>query len=204
MDKARNQIWTNPTKDPEIAVANLISCLQHYKNAWIEQVNNTELDNAITIVNPELDNPFNWEFSYGAYESKNDIDKEQYFNETEKDLTYNWTNGYGSAEAVKKYQSNGEVTEGLLLSAGISSPVRIEDAQRYRDLFVKDGYKYKYPSTSERTWVSHWRAKEGIKYRVPDPNVGKVFIVCFNTDPYDRKYSLLRASDFLRDCAASK
>lgn len=202
MDHIRNEIWTRPTIEPEIAVTNLISCLQHYKNAWIEMVNNCELERAITIINPELDNPFNWEFAYGTYETKNEIDKLCFINETEKDLTYNWIHGFGSAEAVKKYQSNREITKGLMLSVGVCSPIRIEDAQKYRDLFVKDGYKYKYPSASEKTWISHWRPKEGVKYWVPDPNIGKVFVVFFNTDPVDRKSSLLRASDFLRDCAA--
>lgn len=198
MVNTKTRYWTKPTTEPEVAAVNLVSCLQHYKNAWIELVNNSELDNPIAVVNPELDDPFSWEFNYGAYESKSDIENLQFLNATEKDLTYNWTYAFGSEAAVNEYKKTRAVTEGLLLSAGRCCPVRIEDAQKYRDLFVKDGYQYRYPSRTVRTWIAHW--KPAVKIWIPDPSIKKVFVVCFSTEPCDKEASLLRASQFFKDC----
>lgn len=92
-----------------------------------------------------------------------------------------------SEKAWKRAKKNGygglfEITEGLCISAGVGTPVRIEDAQMYRDTYVKDGYLYKHPG-KEACIVIFWTPKDGVPCYVPDPNIEKVLVICVETDP---------------------
>lgn len=186
--------WAQATTSVSQAMLGLVSCLESGKNAWIDIRGNGSQDVPIKMKNPELDNPFNWTMEYSVPRNEEEMRNIQYFNDTEMDLTYNWIQGYGSQEAIEKYQDTGEITEGLLLERGIGHPVRVADANRYRKEITGDNYEYGF-------WVTYWKPKTGIPYWVVDPNVGEVFTICYNDEPVDKKLALQRAAQFLMDYA---
>lgn len=186
--------WTIATTNPMVAIANMIACIQEGYNAWIELRENGDQAFPIIIKNPELDNPFNWESSYGTLKNTKDLAKRDYFNETEKDLTYNWVNAFGTPEAIKAYEERGEVVEGLAMSCGVAHPLPASIAREYRKKYTGTDYDYS-------CWMYSWRAKEGIPYHIPDPNIGKVFTICYDDGIPDLEASLRKAAKFLSDYA---
>lgn len=191
--------WSKATTDPNIAVADLIACLQSGLNAWIEVQKNGEQEFPIMRVNPELDDPFNWTSLYGAYQK---LDPEiTYLNDMEKELTLYWMQAFGTNKAVRAYKEDGSITQGLIEGGGVSFPVRIKDAQEYRDTYKKDGYCYQYPSFNRPVWMNRWKPKEGVPTYVPDPDIKEVFVICYNCEEPCLKDNLLRASEFLKKCA---
>lgn len=193
--------WTKAMTDPNEAIAALISCLQSSgKNAWIELRDNGDQDFPIMKVNPLLDNPFNWKMLYGTIRNEEEMAKHKYLNEMERELTYNWTSGFGNMEAIEKYKATGEITEGLLSGMGTSFPIRIKDAEEYREKITGDNYKYRF-------WVTYWAPEDGIKPYVVDDSVGKVFVICRSTDnlePVDKKTAIRRAAEFLLNYAETE
>lgn len=185
-----NTRWTHATKNPSEALAGLVSCLEAGNNAWLELRDNGDQEFPIMKVNPKLDDPFNWTMMCGVPRNEKEMREKNYLNETEKDLTFNWMAGFGTKEAVEKYQQTGEVTEGLLSGVGVSSPVRIKDADFYRAQFTGDNYKYGF-------FVTYWKPKDGIKQYIPDESVGKVFTVCCSNGPVDKKEAARKAAAFL-------
>ena len=79
------------------------------------------------------------------------------------------------------YRKNRELTEGLIGGIGTCFPIRIADAQKYRDTFVGDGYVYPYPEKGG-CMVAFWKPKKGIPAYVPDQTIGKVFTVCTDVE----------------------
>lgn len=132
--------WMPATTDPTEAMLGLTSCLQAGLNAWIETRKNGDQKFPIVMKNPALDNPFNWTMSYGTVRDNDDLEKYRYFNDTERDLTYNWTAGFGDLWAITEYRQTGAIREGLLKGAGICFPIRIADAERYRREIARDNY----------------------------------------------------------------
>lgn len=185
----KDTTWTNATKNPSEAMMGLVSCLETGRNAWIEVMENGSQEHPIKIKNPLLDNPFNWTMCYGRPRNENELAEHDYFNEVEKDLTYNWTTAFGTKEAIEAYQKDGTVSKELF-EGGIIHPVKIEDADAYRRDIVKDNYKHGY-------WVVYWRPKDGISYYIVDDSAGGVFTVCHNNEPVDKKEALIRAAQFL-------
>lgn len=186
-----NTRWTHATTDPGEALAALVSCLEAGLNGWIEIRDNGDQEYPIMKVNPELNNPFNWKMAYGTVRNEKEMREHRYLNDTEKELTYDWTAGYGEQEAIEKYRKTGEITEGLLKNAGIAFPIRIKDAVEYRKKFTKDGY------ANYRYFTTYWEPRNGIPARIVDDSVGKVFTVCFNEEPADKKENMRRAAAFL-------
>lgn len=185
--------WTKATTDANKALMGLLSCIQSGCNAWIEVRKNGDQDYPVEKVNPELDNPFNWEFAYGTPRNEEEMAKHRYLNDTEKDLTYNWTDAFGTPEAIEKYQKTGEVTPGLFNGQGTSCPVRIVDANRYRKEIKGDGYEYNF-------WAAYWRPKEGIDVYVLDDEIDEVFVICYDNSPEnipDKKDLIRKAGEFL-------
>ena len=183
--------WTEATTNASKAILGLISCLESGYNAWIEVRDNGEQDYPIKIKNPELNNPFNWTMSYGVARNENEMIKHNYFNETEKDLTYNWVACFGDKEAIKLYQENGGViTKGLIHGIGICSPVRIKDANFYRKNITGDNYEYNY-------WVTYWKPINNIPYWIVDKSIKKVLTICYNKKNVDKSEAMKRAADFL-------
>lgn len=177
--------WTTATTDPYEAVTKVLSCIASGNHAWIELMENGTQDFPITVKNPALDNPFNWEMNYGLPRSSmGDI---SYFNETEKDLTENWVNCFGQSDAIKAYQENGVVSEELF-NGSVRHPVKFEDAKKFRPNFNK-------------FWITRWRAKEGIPYHIPDPSVKRVFTICYTDDPINEAELIRSAGEFLITCA---
>lgn len=172
--------WTTAMTNYQEALLALQACKGSFQTCWLELRKNGDQEFPIKIVNPELDDPFAWEFSYGAYASPESLPKQKFLNETERDLTYNWIAGYGDPVAIEAYKKNRELTKGLSANTGTCFPIRIEDAQKYRDAFVGDGYVYTYPEKGG-CMVAFWKPKKGIPAYVPDKTIGKVFVVC--TDP---------------------
>ena len=98
--------WAEATNNASKAMMGLISCIESGKNAWIEVRRNGDQAYPIKIKNPALDDPYNWEMNYGVPKNENDFLNDHYFNETEKDLTYNWIACFGEKEAIEEYQKN--------------------------------------------------------------------------------------------------
>lgn len=194
-----NTNWTKATTDPQEALSSLMSCLLCGHNAWLEIRKNGDQSLPISIINPELDDPFNWEFNFGSFATTASITK--FLNETEKDLMLNWEHAYATKEAAEAYRKHGKITKGLFNGSGESIPVKRRDAQRYRDTFVKDGYQYQKPSSSKPTWMNFWRPKKNIRLWVPDPKIQYVFTVCFDNKERDLYTSLKRAENFFKECA---
>lgn len=190
MNKKIYTNWTEATNNASKAMLSLVSCLESGFNAWIEIRKNGDQDYPIKIKNPALENPFNWTFTYGVPRNEKKMMDYRYFNDTQKDLTYNWVACFGDAEAIKKYQESGLITEGLVLGKGKSCPVRIEDANTYRRKITGDNYEYNY-------WVSHWEPIKGIPYWVVDEEQGDVFTICYNKDTVNKSEAMKRAADFL-------
>ncbi len=182
--------WTEATQSPFVALAGLLSCLTAGKNAWIESQTNGEQSYPVTVPNPLLDNPFNWTMSYGS--PGDPPENQQYVNETHRDLTLNWTACFGQADAIEAYANGGKLTKPAIEGMGKCFPCRKADFLALRtDL---KGWTFK------ELWTTYWKPVEGIPYRVPAP-IGKVFVICFNDEPFDQRESLLRASAFLAEAA---
>lgn len=191
-DAKINTGWMRATTDPNEAMMGLVACIQSGKNAWIEVRANGDQQFPIMKKNPLLDDPFNWKSSYGMPRNNEFIENHKFFNDTQRDLTMNWTSETGTKEAIDLYQNEGWISQGLLLATGECSvhPVRIHDANIYRRDFTGDNYTYGF-------WMSMWEPKEGIAYYVIDDDVKEVFTVCYNEDTPNLKESMIHAGEFL-------
>lgn len=185
--------WTSATTEPEKALLGLVSCLEAGKNAWIEIRKNGDQAFPIMKSNPKLDNPFNWEMMYGTPRNIIELEKHKYFNETEKDLTYNWTCCYGEAAAIEEYQKTGKISAGMFKGIGIGHPVKIQDVNAYRKQIGKP--------CDHSYWATFWKPKEGISYKIVDESIGDVFTICFDEEPVDKIEALRKAGRFLQDYA---
>lgn len=181
--------WTEATISPWQALIGLTSCLNSGKNAWIEIQKNGEQDYPVKIKNPALNNPFNWTMMYGLPRNEKQMSEHPYYNETEKDLTYNWEAAFATKESAEEYITTGKPTKGLLKGMGTCIPVKIKDLESIRD----DGYKY-------GAWITFWKPKDEIPYWIPD-KIDKVYVVCFNDEPYDKENALVKAANFLLEIA---
>ena len=182
--------WTEATKSASKAMMGLISCIESGRNAWIEIRKNGEQEYPIKIKNPALDNPFNWEMLYGVPRDEKEMMSHNFFNETEKDLTYNWIACFGEEKAIKEYQNNGTITKELFTGTGICHPVRIKDANFYRKNILGDDYEYGY-------WATYWKPKKGIPYLVVDESIGYVFTICFTNEAVDKAEAIRKAAQFM-------
>lgn len=182
--------WAQAQTSVEAALLGLMSCLEAGKNAWIEVQKNGEQDFPILTLNPDLNDPFNWEMMYGVPRNEKTMAEHHYINETEKDLTYNWVAAFSDREAAEIYRTTGEVTPGLFFGMGVCTPVRIADANKYRAEVVGDNYK-------NGSWVTFWKPKNDFKYRVP-ADIGQVFVVCYDDAPApDKATAYAKMAEFL-------
>lgn len=180
--------WTTATTNYAHALSGLISAIEAGKNAWIEIRRNGDQDYPLMIPNPNLDHPKAWTMSYGTIRNEMDIINHKFLNETEKDLTNNYTTAFGSQEAVDRYYETGVLTKENFLGVGICHAVKIEDAIEYRK--NDDGY------SNYRHWVYFWQPRNNA-YRIP-ANIDKVFTVCYDNQPVsDKKILFQKASEFL-------
>lgn len=188
--------WTHATTNPNEAMMGLLSCLNAGKNAWIETRKNSKQNMEYPIMkkNPELDNPFNWTMMYGTVRNNKDLESHSYFNETEKDLTYNWIACFGENDAIEEYQKNRTITKELFVGSGICHPVRIEDANYYRKEILGDSYEYDY-------WVTWWKPKDNITHYVIDESINEVFVICYDAGPVNKKAAIEKTARFLMDYA---
>lgn len=180
--------WSKATTDIMIAMNSLMSAIEAGFQAWIEIRKNGDQKFPINIKNPELDNPFNWTMLFDTYK-KPDCN-ENYFNETEKELTLNWTYVYGTEDAVEEYRKTGNVTE-KLLNGKVFCPIRKKDIEKY---YLKNGKEYFNPMTTK--WVSNPSAP----YYIPDETIESVFVICTESDPKEKfsKAELIKkAGEFL-------
>ena len=164
--------WTKATTNPYIALAGLMSAMQSNKHAWIEKRNNGDQDFPIMIGNPLLDIPFNWTMSYGVPQEPQFDEK--FFNDTEKDLTLNWTAVFGEADAIADYQKNGVVSEGLTKRMGICNPIRKSDF-----LILRPDME------GCNLWTTYWKPKDKIPYNIVDPSIKSVYVVCTDDTSVD-------------------
>lgn len=193
MKNTNNEVytsWTKATTNANVAMIGLMSCIESGHNAWIEIRKNGEQSFPIKIKNPKLENPFNWTMSYGVPRNEYDLLNYNYFNDTEKDLTFNWIACYGERNSIYEYQKNGIISEGMFQGKGICHPVKIKDANFYRKNILGDNYKYDY-------WVTHWKPKDNIAYWVVDESIGDVFTICFDNKTINKSESIKKAAQFL-------
>lgn len=191
--------WTKATTNVWEAIASLFACINSGHSAWLEIRENTDTDipYPITCKNPLLDDPFNWTSLYGTLRNNSEVLKKHFFNETEKNLTIHWISAFGTEAAIAKYKESGEITKDLMRGTGVEFPIRIEDANRYREMFVGDGYQY-------GNWMYTWKPKDGISRYILDPNVEKVFVVCYDgsyPECVDKKEAIMRVAKFLNEYA---
>lgn len=188
--------WMHATTDPNEAMIGLVSCLDSGYNAWIEVRKNGDQEFPIMKKNPMLDDPFNWRLGYSSRTKEKELEEYQYFNETEKDLTYNWIGAFATVEAAAAYKKDRTIIKGLIGNIGsVQCPVRKEDAERYRSDIQGDNYKYTY-------FTDFWKPKEGISRYIVDEDIENVFVVCYSTEEADKKTALERAASFLLAYAA--
>lgn len=185
--------WTTAMVNINEALLAVISCLDAGKNAWLEIRDNGDQEYPIQIVNPDLDNPFNWEAYMGIPRcNKKHLNYSKPLNETEKILEDEYTQCFGTEEAIKIYQETGKITKGLINSMGISHPVRMSDANLYRKEISKDNYVY-------GSWMNLWKPKKSVDILITDPTIEKVFVVCYNDElASDRKESVAKAIELLQ------
>ena len=186
--------WTQATTNPSEIMLGLVSCLESGKNAWIEIRKNGDQAYPVMKKNPALENPFNWEMNYGGPRNEQQLKNYDFFNETEKDLTYNWISCFGTKEAVDPYQANGTVMEGLVLGGNIACPVRIEDANAYRRDIAGDNYKYGF-------WTTYWKPKKELERWIINKDIDDVFVVCYDDEPVNRQTALVKAAQFMLEYA---
>lgn len=181
--------WSKATTDIAECLNNFLSCIRIGHNAWIEIQTNGEQEYPIMKENPVLDSPFSWKSMYETIRPEEGLNH-TFFNETERDLTLNWTNCFGTKEAVEAYQKENRVIKGLINDGSVAYPVRITDAKAYRKKY--DGEEYPY----ER-WVCFWQPKEGIPYQIVDDSIKDVFVVCYDNEASDPAENIKRAGQFL-------
>ena len=180
--------WTEATTDYVVALQSLISAVEAGKNAWIEIRKNGEQDFPIMIPNPALNHPKAWTMCYATKRNEEDLLNHRYLNETEKELTYNYTTAFGEQEAIDRYYETGVLTKENFFGVGICHAVKIKDAIEYRKNI--DGYN------SFSYWVTFWQPREGA-YRVP-ADIERVFTICYDDQPIISKKELLKkATDFI-------
>ena len=188
MSKEIRTSWTQATTDAHRALMGLLSCLDAGYNAWLEIRKNGDQDFPIMIPNPELEKPENWTMSYGIPRPKDNFADEKFLNETEKDLTLNWTAVFGEKEAAENYYRTGKLSKDNIKGIGYCHAVRIQDANEFRKAI--DGYSgYGY-------WATRWQPQKGISYRVP-AQIEQVFTVCNTQEPCNKARTIKRAGEFL-------
>lgn len=185
--------WAQATTNLWDALMGLISCLDAGKNAWIEVQKNGNQRFPVMKKNSLLDNPFNWTASYGLPRSQKAIEKEPYFNETQKDLTDGWVACFGKEKAILAYQQQNVISEEMF-TGNVCHPVRIKDADYYREHIKKDNYHYGY-------WMNCWKPKDDIPYHVIDEGITDVFVICYDSGPVDKRDAMEKAGRFLLEAA---
>ncbi len=185
MIKNKQTNWTQATLNLLEAIAGVISAKNAGLNAWIEQQNNGEQDYPIKILNPQLENPFNWQSSYGVPSEPSQQELER-MTPTEKELTLNWTGCFGTKEAIEAYQTKGTISKEMTTGMGISHPVKKVDLLKIRpDL------------NGVNLWTTHWKPKKEFPYWVADTNIKKVFVVCTNHEPVKEDDILIELKSFV-------
>lgn len=93
------RIWTVAATSPFKAFRNFVMCLQRGHEAAIKRVRNEDaLHNAIRMKNPDLNHHENWEAGSAYPQSEAQLAARCYFNDVERDLTYNWDTVFSQEE----------------------------------------------------------------------------------------------------------
>lgn len=179
--------WSEATTSYSAALAGLISAIEAGKNAWIEVRKNGEQDYPIMVPNPKLNHPRAWTMSYSIPRNRTVLENHKFINNTEKDLTLNYTVAFGTQEAIDRYYETGILTSDNFRGMGICHAVKIEDAIEYRKNI--DGYK------DFHNWIYFWKPQNN-DYWVP-ADIDKVFTVCYDDQPTDKKIVFKRAAELL-------
>lgn len=192
--------WCKAMADPFEAISALIQCLNSGYNAWIEVQKNGEQDLPFKVKNPALDDPHNWKSACGYIPSPQEMANKTFFNKTEEDLFYNWTEVFSTKAAADEYKKTGGVSEGLVCLAtdkypyGIRCNVRKDDATHCRKTFGKQPYNY-VNSPFYNMWVP------AVEPYIVDESIDKVFVICYSEEPCDIEKKITLAADFLKETA---
>lgn len=172
--------WTTATTNYQEALLALQACKGSCRTCWLELRENGDQDFPIKIVNPALNDPFAWEFSYGTYMNPESLLRHNFLNDTERDLTYNWIAGFGNPVAIELYRKNRELTEGL--NAGIDTcfPIRIADA---RSIVIRLSAMVCISLSGKRRLYGQFLETEKEDSGLcTDQTIGKVFTVCTDVE----------------------
>ncbi len=97
----------------------------------------------------------------------------EYFNETEKELTLNYTSCFGEPKAIEYYYKTGKLTKKALKGVGTCFACKKDDFLKFRkDLKGWD---------KNRLWTTYWQPKNKKPYWI-NSNIEKVFTVCYTEE----------------------
>lgn len=181
--------WTQATTELEQAILGVLSCRKAGYKAWIEIANNADVPFPIQIKNPALNDPESWTMSYGIPKPAPKDEQESFFNDTEKDLYYNYDYSFRRYRCEKGHIH----FEKKQLFANVKCPkCGKESSQFCGPVKLKDPHS--------RTWITIWQAKKDVPYWIPDPKISDVYVIAHDTDKtaLDEKQCLLEIADFIQ------
>lgn len=180
--------WTQATTELEQAILGVLSCRKAGYRAWIEIANNADVPYPIQIKNPALNNPENWTMLYGIPKPPPSEEQKSFFNNTERDLYYNYDYSFrryrcekGHIFFVKQLFSGGKCPKCNTETNQFCGPVKLKDP-------------------SNRTWITCWTAKKDVPCWIPDPKVSGVYVVAHsnNEAALNERQSLLQIAEFIQ------
>ena len=172
--------WNTPTTDILEALLSYAGLSAHNMMGRIERRLNTEHENPLKKINPLLNDPFNWKsscsFPMSAEERKQRIEGAK--NETEKDLYMNWSDCFGTREAVELYQRTGAVTKDLFNGMGVHCNIRTADMVKYLREVKKDEERADFIESYNNQWGHLWTAKDGVSMWTPIEGIYTYAVYC--------------------------
>jgi len=120
--------WSSPKTNIFAAINDLSKCLAYGHKARLIRARNEECEHPIVLSKEERSKDFrDYEFSIGTLRTKQEIRDDSSMSDFEKYLSLNYKANFGSADAVEKYYSTGEVSKENFFGMGRSHLVKVSD-----------------------------------------------------------------------------
>ena len=191
--------WTKAAEDPMAAVMAFYSCVRAGYIARLVAIDNSDPSlgyNAIRVINPALEDPFNWEASYSSFGTGDERGRvhlsvssgaaacsaRSKYEDMARYMSENYTSFYGTEEAAAAYRANKAITRDMHLLATDAPvpgakymwyPVHKADANKWRQDFHPEA-PYDYVHSP---FMSVWHSI--CPREIPDPDIGTVYAVTF-------------------------
>lgn len=138
------------------------------QKARIAKIKNTDAQWPITVPNPKLDYPDNWQTSFGTTMNQANLDVYKFLNDTERELTLHWQTAWNI-----RYCHNCSKEYSFKVSNNPACPTcgQFNITPIYRRIRTND--------SDPNRWMYFWRPRDGIPYRVYDPSVEYVYVVVY-------------------------